>query len=201
MKTTLAELRIFASRIFTFRSILLHLALLAAFGIWIPRMKGIDFLDIQVLAAYACLGLLFAGPASAQLFTGDSATSFTQAKARIFVGVLYGEIVVLTLLGTAIATVYLSLRGSFVPEPDWPTLAKSAMFGFGAAVMLASMAALATLRFSRGIAVMCLRLTFFGLLVLFFYKGQRLPEVGLMGAAICLAASGLFMEALRRVCR
>lgn len=201
MKTILAELRIFASGIFSFRSILLHLALLAAFGVWIPRMKGLDFLDIQVLAAYACLGLLFAGPATAQLFTRDLAASFAQAKARIFVGVLYGEIVVMTLLGAGIATVYLSQRGGYVPEPDWPTLAKAAMFGFGAAVMLASMAALVTVRFSKKIAVMCLRLTFFGLLILFFYKGQRLPDVGLIGTAICLVLASLFIEGLRRVCR
>jgi hypothetical protein len=201
METLLNEIRLFLSRIGTLRSILLHLALLAAFGIWIPRLKGLDFLDTQVLAAYVCLGLIFAAPATAQAFPEAFSTSFQQAKARIFVSVLYGEIVVLALLGAGIATVYLTNRGGFVPSPDWETLAKCAIFGLGASAMLASLAAWTTLRFSRRVAMICLRLAFFGLLILFFYRGQRLPDVGLTAAAACLVVTGLAIELLRRACR
>ena len=196
---TFSEIRVFATRIGTPRSILLHLALLIAFGIWVPRMKGLDFLDAPVLGAYACLGLIFAGPAAAQA-SADRSRSFAQAKARILVSILYGEVVVAALLGAGIATVYLTNRGSFVPTPDWGLLAKSAAFGLGASAMLASMAAWITVDFSRRTTMISLRLVFLGLIVLYFYKGQWLPDVGLVGAAVCLVFSGLFIALLRRAC-
>jgi hypothetical protein len=201
MKPLVTEIQVFASRIGTLRSVLLHLALLAAFGIWIPRTKGVDFFDPTILGAYACLGLIFAGPGTAQSFADEFAPSFQQAKARILVGVLYGELVVLALLGAGIATVYATNRGHFVPAPDWTALARSAMFGLGASGMLASLAAWITVQFSRSAAMICLRLAFFGLLVLFYYRGQWLPEVGLAGASVCLAMAGLFVMLLKGACR
>ena len=198
MQTLLAEIRILASRIGGIRSILLHLALLLAFGFWIPKLKGIDFLDTQVLGAYACLGLLFAAPATAQAFPAGESSNFPQAKARIFAGVLYGEIVAALLVGSGIATVYLTNRGGFVPQPDWLTLARCAMFGLAASGLLASMAALVAVRLSKSMAMICLRMAFFGLLVLYYFRGQWLPDVGLTGASVCLALAGLFIELLRR---
>jgi hypothetical protein len=167
----------------------------------IPELKGLDFLDSQILAAYACLGLLFAGPATAQAFPEGVSSSFSQAKARIFIGVLYGEIVTLAVLGAGIATIYLTHRGSFVPQPDWPTLARCAMFGLGASAMLASLAALASVRFSRRTAMLCLRVAFFGLLILYYYRGQFLTDVGLNAAGACLVVAGLLIALLRKACR
>jgi hypothetical protein len=201
MQTLFAEIRILAFRIGTLRSILLHLALLAAFGVWIPQVKGLDFLDSQILGAYTCLGLLFAGPATAQAFQQGISSSFQQARARILAGVLYGEIVTLAVTGAGIATVYLTHRGGFIPQPDWETLGRCGMFGFGASAMLASLAALVAVRFSRRSAMLCLRLAFFGLLILYFYRGQHLTEVGLMATAGCLAMAGLFVILLGRCYR
>lgn len=198
---TLAETRILASRIGTGRSVLLHLVLLAAFGIWIPQMKGVDFLDSQILGAYVCLGLLFAAPATAQAFQQGTSSSFSRATARIFAGVLYGELVALLLTGSGIATVYLTHRGGYVPQPDWETLLKCAAFGLGASTMLASLAALAAVQFSRSLAMITLRLAFFGLLVLYFYRGQHLTDVGLTAAIACLAIAGALIALLRRACR
>jgi hypothetical protein len=201
METLIAEMRLFGVRISSLRSILPHLALLFAFGFMTPKLKGLDFLDSQVLGAYACLGIIFAAPAAAQAFPAGVGASFQQAKARIFVSVLYGEIVSVTLLGAGVATVDLTHRGSFVPQPDWVTIARCAMFGLGASGMLASLAALIVVRFSRGLAMLCLRLAFFGLLILYFYRGQWLAHVGLTGASACLAVAGLLIVLLRRVCR
>ncbi len=199
METLFDEIRIFASRIGGLRSVLLHLGLLAVFGIWIPHLKSLDFFDPQVLGAYSCLGLIFAGPATAQSFQ-EGTPSFRQAKARIFAGVLYGELVVFALVAAGIATVYLSNRGGFVPTPDWISLARSAMFGLGASAMFASLAAWVAVRHSRRAAMICLRLAFFGLLVLFYFRGQWLPDVGLIGASACFALAGMFIELLRRAC-
>lgn len=163
-------------------------------------MKGLDFLDTPVLGAYACLGLIFAAPAAAQVFQ-DHFPAFRQALARVFVSVLYGELVVAALLGAGIGTIYVTRRGAFVPTPDWETLAGCALFGLSASAMLASLAAWLTVEFSRRIAMVCLRVAFFGLLILFYYRGQRLPDVGLAGAAACLGPTVVFLALLRRACK
>jgi hypothetical protein len=193
---TESDARAFISRFGTVRSILLHLLLIGAFGIWIPKIKGIDFLDSEILAAYACLGLIFSAPAAAQPFI--SRPSFSQATTRIYLAVLYGELVAMVLLGTGIATVYATHRGGFVPTPDWITLAKSAAFGLGGSLGLSSLAAWLTIRFSKTVAMIAMRLLFFGLLVLFFFKGRWLPDVGLEGAAVGFAIAALFIMLLRK---
>lgn len=200
METLFGEVRNLASRLGGLRSVLLHLALLAAFGVWIPQLKGLDFLDSQVLGAYVCLGLIFAAPAAAQAFPPGYSTSFQQARARIFAAVLYGEIVALLLTGAGIVTVYYTHRGGFVPQPEWVTLGRCAMFGLGASAMLASLAALVTVKFSKGAAMICLRLAFFGLLILFYYRGQRLQEVGLAASGACFVVAGLEIGLLKKVC-
>lgn len=201
METLFTETRVLASRLSSLRSILPHLALLAAFGFMTPQMKGVDFLDPQILGAYVCLGMLFAAPATSQAFPEGMPTSFKQATARIFAGVLYGEVVAFVLTAAGIATVYLTHRGRFVPQPDWETLLRCALFGLAASAMLASLAALVTVRFSRRVGLICLRVMFFGLLVLYFKRGQSLTDVGLTVAIACLAVAGLFIVLLRRTCR
>jgi hypothetical protein len=201
METLFTEIRVLTARLASLRSILPHLALLAAFGIMTPEMKGVDFLDSQILGAYACLGMLFAAPATAQAFPEGSPSSFKQATARIFAGVLYGEVVAFALTGVGIATVYLTHRGRFVPQPDWETLSRCAMFGLAASGMLASLAALVTVRFSRRVGMICLRVAFFGLLVLYFKRGQWLTDVSLTAAIACIVVAGLFIGLLRRTCR
>lgn len=201
METLLAEVRVFASRIASLRSSLPHLALLIVFGIMTPRVKGTYFLDPQILGAYACLGVLFAAPATAQLFAEEVPPSFQRAKARVLIGLVYGEIVAGILLGAAIATVYLTNHGHYAPTPDWESLVRSAMFGLGASAMLASLAALVAMRFSRSIAMIFLRFVFFSLLVLYFYRGRYLADAGLESAGVCLAVAGVLLVMLRRACR
>jgi hypothetical protein len=201
METLLSEIRLFGTRLGSIRSVLPHLALLLVFGFMVPKLKGVDFLDSQVLGAYACLGILFSAPATSQAFPVGTGASFQQAKARIFVGVLYGETVCLMLLAAGIATVYLTNRGAYVPQPDWETLARCAVFGLGASAMLASMSAFLTVRFSRGAALILLRVAFFGLLILYFKRGQWLADVGLVGACACLVVAGLIIVLLKKVCR
>ncbi len=196
METIFDEIGMFGARIRGSRSVLLHLAVLVAFGVWIPRAKGLDFLDPQVLGAYVCLGLIFSGPAAAQSFTGP--VPFRVAISRVITGVLYGEAAVAALTGAGIATVYLTLRGRFVPPLDWPSLEKAAILGLSGSVMVASMASWLAVQFSRRVAMIALRVIFFALLILFYYRGQWLPEVAWSAAAACVVAAAVFIELLRR---
>ena len=68
------------------RAVLTHATLVALFGVALPWMKGVAFLDQVVLGAYACMGVVFAGPAAAQGI--DPRTG--NAGARILACVLYG---------------------------------------------------------------------------------------------------------------
>src|SRR5262245_14842024 len=73
------------------RTVLIHVALLAVFGVFLPWQKGLDFLDSVITTAYASLGVLFAAPAAAQAFAEGRLDSPKAALARVLVAVIYGE--------------------------------------------------------------------------------------------------------------
>src|SRR5579863_661916 len=89
-----------------YRVVLIHVALVAVFGVFLPWMKGIDFLDSVMTAAYACLSVLFAAPAAAQAFSEERPRSMTTAAACIAIAVLYGEFLTFVILLAGFMTVY-----------------------------------------------------------------------------------------------
>src|SRR5579862_4634899 len=120
---------------FGVRLLLVHLAIIAVFGIWWPRTRGVDFFDPVFLSAYACLGVLFAGPAAAQVFS-DPLVGMGEALARIGVAVLYGETIAVLILGAGITTVLLT---STVPiGPDWIELGEAAVLGLTGSFAMAA---------------------------------------------------------------
>jgi hypothetical protein len=171
----------FRSR-FSLRIILVHLAIIAVFGIWWPHIRGTEFFDPVFLAAYACLGVLFAGPAAAQAFA-NRPQSVADAFARIALAAVYGEAIALIILIAGIATVLIARTSPI--GPDWIGLAFAAVLGFTGAVAMASVAAWFALRFSPGVARQALRVLFLGLLVLFFFESRWLPDVIGRGISIC----------------
>jgi hypothetical protein len=168
-------------------------ALAALFGIFLPWWKGLDFLDPVILGAYACLSVVFAGPAAAQAFAEPPGT-LKEALKRIAKAVLYGELIALALLGCGLLTVYLT-RPVFL-TPDLIELAKSAALGLTASFALASMAAWCALRFSVSAARGLLRVVFLALLVLFYLRSGWLPTVAGRGAWIGLAVALAFVALL-----
>src|SRR5579863_9855283 len=79
-----------------------------AFGILVPVYKGIGFLDARILAAYACLSLLFVAPASAEVAT----VGISALLARIAIIVAWGWGMTVLILGTAIVTLNLVSPGA-----------------------------------------------------------------------------------------
>ena len=177
------------------RIIMLHIAIVALFGVWWPWMKGIEFLDPVFLLAYACLGILFAAPTAAQAFAGDRPQSMSGAIARIAVAVIYGELMAGLILLAGLMTVYTTRRVPFAPELD--SLALAAALGVAGSIALAAVAAWITLRFSGTAARGALRAIFLLLLVLFFFKSRWLPEVAGAGALLCLAVAAAAMFAVK----
>lgn len=179
------------------RIILLHVALIAIFGVLLPQRKGIDFLDPVMISAYTCLGVIFAAPAAAATFATGRPQSMREALARAGKAAGYGEGLALIILMAGVVTVNLGRRGR-VRLPELDTLAESGLLGAAATVAVALFAGWMTLRFSARVARTGMRLVFLLLLMAFFFHSSRLPEVGLAGAGLCATISGLLIFLLHR---
>jgi hypothetical protein len=181
------------------RNSVIYVLLILAFGVAVPAAKGLGFFDPTLLAAYACLGTIFAGPAAAQKFQKRPA-SLGQAVRWIVRAVLFGELIATAMLACGVATVYYTSRSGFFP-PDLVTLGYSLWLGLAACLALASLAAWVSLEFSAGAARMALRLIFVGLLVLYYLRGAWLTDVAVPGILICLMAAVVFTMLLRHALR
>ncbi len=178
------------------RNGVIYVLLILAFGVAVPAGKGLGFFDPTLLAAYACLGTVFAGPSAAHKFAQRPA-SFGQAMRWIVRAVLFGELVAIAMLACGTATVYYRNRLAFFP-PDLETLGYSLLLGLAASLALASMAAWVTVEFSAGAARMALRLIFLGLLALFYLRGQWLPAVAGQGILFSVMGAAVFLMLLRQ---
>jgi hypothetical protein len=178
------------------RNGVIYALLILAFGVAVPAGKGLGFFEPSLLAAYACLGTIFAGPFAAQKFERRPA-SLAQAIGWIARAVLLGELIAMAMLASGTATVFLMNRAAFFP-PDLETLGYSILLGWAASLALASLAAWITAEFSAGVARMALRLIFLGLLVLFYLRGQWLPTVAGRGILISSMAAATFLMLLRQ---
>ena len=179
------------------QTVLLYCVLVGVFGVLLPWTRGLDFLDPAMTAAYACLGVIFAGPAAAEAFSGTRPDSMKAALGRIAKAVIYSEGLALAMLAAGVATVSVS-RGMRLRLPELDVLAEAGLLGLAGSAALALMAAWLTLRYSRGVARRALRFVFLALLFAFFYWSRWLPDVALPGAALAAALAGAMFFALRR---
>jgi hypothetical protein len=179
------------------RSALNYLLLIVVFGVVVPRLKGLAFFDPVLMSAYACIGMVFSGPATAQVFRTKPG-SLGEALRWILQSVLFGELIAAAMLAAGILTVYLTHLRSLFFLPDLVQIAISGAFGLTGSLTLASMAGWLTLRFSAGVARGTLRIVFLVLLVLFFLRGQWLPAAAASGIPVALVAAAVFVELLRR---
>ena len=177
-------------------AIVVHLALIGVFGVFLPWWKGVDFLDPVMLSAYACLAILFAAPAAVEAFSAGRPESFEGALARIAMAVIYAESMTIAILAAALITVYSRTR--FLLPPDLETLGMALVFGIAASAALAAIAGWMTLRFSAGAARGALRLVFLGLLLLFFLRSRWLPDVAGAGTLASVIVAGGAMFGMKR---
>jgi len=178
------------------RVVAVHFGIVAVFGVIFPWMRGIGFLEPVMISAYACLGVLFAGPAAAQAFGTERPQSMSEALARILLAVCYGEFMAVVILLAGLMTVYTTRH--FLFAPDLETLAMAELFGVAASVAVAAIAGWITLHFSAGAARQAMRGLFLLLLVVFFYQSGWLPSVAGEGALFSLAIAAVAFVALRQ---
>jgi len=180
------------------RTILVHIAVVVVFGVFLPWWLGVQFLDPVTIAAYACLGVLFAAPAAAQAFAGPRPQSLREALARIVIATLYGELMAVAILLAGFGTIFMTPARAFLTL-DFVSLGEAGALGLAGSFALASIAALIGLLLPPGAARMALRVIFLTLLMLFFFRSRWLPDVAVIGSLVCVGAALAAIAAVRNV--
>jgi hypothetical protein len=141
------------------------------FGILLPIYKGFAFLDSRIIAAYACLALLFVAPASAELGRAPG-----KILGKIAIIVAWGWGITILILGTALVTLNLiDHRGGFA-IPPLEFLAAVLTFSLSASIAIATLGALLSRRFSALGVKNILRAAFLILLLTLAFGSRVLPE-------------------------
>jgi hypothetical protein len=159
------------------RQAVVILIVVAAFGILVPLYKGFGFLDSRIVAAYACLALLFVAPASAELAGAHGKGSSAAAiLARIAVIVAWGWGMTVVILVTAIVTLNLVARAGGWLMPPWGFLAAVLTFSLSASIVIAFLGAILARRFSPAGVKNILRIAFLLILLSMIFGSRVFPE-------------------------
>lgn len=168
------------------RSPVLSIGMLLAFGILIPRSWGINFLDLRLILAYAFIPMLFVAPAvtsamrEGQLARQSPVDLFASVSAIVLYGWLIGLAVMA--LGLITVNVIYSPPEFLLPSPG--VLPAYVIFSFAATLFVAALGAYIALLFTPAASLNMLRFGFIGLLVFFYVGSSWLPlswQVGLSG--------------------
>lgn len=159
------------------RQAVVILVVVAAFGVLVPLYKGIGFLDSRIVAAYACLALLFVAPASAELAAAHGKSVAPAAVlGRIALIVAWGWGMTVVILVTAIVTLNLMARGGGLLAPPWGFLASVLTFSLSASVAIAILGAVLARRFSAAGVKNILRIGFLTILLAMIFGSRVFPE-------------------------
>ncbi len=159
------------------RQALVVLIVVVTFGILVPWYKGFIILDPRILSAYACLALLFVGPASADLSAARQSEMSREALlARIGMIVAYAWAVTVVILFTALVTLNLTNRRGILITPPWGLCAALLTFSLVGSTTLATASALLARYFSAAGAKSILRGFFLLVLLVLAFSSRLLPE-------------------------
>jgi hypothetical protein len=153
------------------------LLVVAAFGVLVPLYKGFGFLDPRIVAAYACLALLFVAPAGAELAAAHGKSAFSAAiLGRIGLIVAWGWGMSLVILATAVVTLNLMARGGGWLVPPVGFLSAILTFSLTASIAIAILGAVLAGRFSATGVKNILRTGFLAILLIMIFGSRVLPE-------------------------
>ena len=159
------------------RQALVVIAVVVAFGVLVPWYKGFGFLDSRIIAAYACLALLFVAPASADLAALYAQKASPAAVlARIGLIVAYGWGITILILVTALVTMNLGNRRGGFAAPPWTFLGALLVFSLIASFAVSTLCGVLAQRFSSASVKAILRTGFLVVLLLFVFGERFFPE-------------------------
>jgi len=157
------------------RQAVVLLLIVVAFGILVPWYKGFAFLDPRMIAAYACLALLFVAPASAEAFATRGKSATEGALNKIFKVVAYGWGITVLILVSAFVTINLTKWQGAILTPPLQVCAAALLFSLSASIAIAAFSAVLARYLSAGAVKMILRLGFL-LVLLAFAFSSRMPD-------------------------
>ncbi len=153
------------------------LIVVVVFGVLVPLYKGFGFLDSRIVAAYACLALLFVAPASAELAAKFGKNARPVALlGKIGLIVAWGWGMSLVILATAIVTLNLADRSGSWVVPPVSFLEAILTFSLCASIAIAILGAVLTGRFSATSVKTILRTGFLAILLVMVFGSRVLPE-------------------------
>ncbi len=159
------------------RQALVILIVVAAFGILVPLYKGFGFLDPRIIAAYACMALLFVAPASAEMAASHGTGAPPGAiLGKIALIVAWGWGMTVVILVTAIVTLNLMARRGGLLAPQWGFLVAILTFSLSASIAIAVLGAVLARRFSAAAVKNILRTGFLVILLALVFGSRVLPE-------------------------
>jgi hypothetical protein len=158
------------------RQALVILCTVLAFGILVPWYKGFTFLNPVIILAYGCLALLFAAPASAEHFAGNSSDESPSAiLGKMALVISYGWGVTVVILVTALITINLTYWHGALITPPFTLCSAVLLLSLTASAAVAACGALLARRLSATGVKSILRLGFLVLLLAFAFS-SRLPD-------------------------
>jgi hypothetical protein len=159
------------------RQAVVVLIVVIAFGILVPVYKGVGFLDPRIIAAYACLAILFVAPASAELSaTHGKDTPAAGILGRIAIIVAWGWGITVLIVATAIVTLNIVTRRPGFAVPPVRFLAAVLVFSLSASSAIAMLGAVLARRFSAAQVKNILRTAFLIILLSLAFGSRFLPE-------------------------
>jgi hypothetical protein len=160
------------------RQAVVVLIVVVAFGVLVPLYKGFGFLDSRIIAAYACLAMLFVAPASAELGAahGKSGSPEAAILGKIALIVAWGWGVTVVILATAIVTLNLVSKGGGLLAPPVGFLAAVLTFSLIASLAIAILGAVLARRFSAAGVKNILRIGFLAVLLAMIFGSRVFPE-------------------------
>jgi hypothetical protein len=153
------------------RQALVVLMVVIVFGILVPIYKGFAFLDPRIIAAYACLALLFVAPASAELGSAPG-----RILGKIAIIVAWGWGITVLILCTALVTLNVMIRRGGFAAPPLDFSAAVLTFSLIASTAIAMLGVVLARRFSAAAVKNMLRTAFLILLLALAFGSRVLPE-------------------------
>jgi hypothetical protein len=178
------------------RQALLLIVTVAVFGVLVPWLKGFAFLDPLMILCYACLGVLYVAPASAEAFGRESVAVRQAAIRKMLVLVGYGAGVSMLMTLSGILTVNFSnWHGSFIgPRPA--LLLAALLLSLTACAAVVAVTNIVASAYGPKAAKSMIRIAFLLFLLLLVFGYPRLSEDAKFQIELTLTTSGLTRLAL-----
>ena len=150
------------------QAILVSGTIIILFGVVVPLVRGLDFLNPLLLSAYLLLAVVIVAPAAATAFAGNEALDPREAvgKLALVSGFAWG--LALATVAAGLITVNVASHYNRMLLPNLPFLAAAVLSSAAATVFTALVAAIVARRYSAEIARNAVRLMFLGLMIFIF---------------------------------